>query len=331
MLGSLQERLCEAPHLDGGYCAPYLYLLKDDDERPAKAASIHTKRKLAQVQRAINDGRGQGRGDYYQPWIRITRRFSSPFSHMVFAALTVHSRNHHFLSKLEHHTALLMSYLGATEIRECLPMWPTPHSHPWREDGSDVPGLIEIADTAGIDHGTFIGTSVPYIGSLDMLFQVPDRGRVTYLGVSCKPDQVYAGSHRAQERVELDRLYCLAVGAIHVREGGAGFNDLLIKNLLAYRPLRSELVKFSEQSSLIDYCGEFERLSGSMPLHAAITAAGRRLNLPSGLDGVFWRVGVWLHRIDIDLSRPVSMRQPAQRGGDQVLAAVRQRYLGRAA
>ncbi|RYG88854.1 MAG: hypothetical protein EON59_03135 [Alphaproteobacteria bacterium] len=316
------------PPVSGGYCEPYLHLFDEDKPVPASKVTLHTKRRLAQVQRAISAGRGQGRGERYQPWIRISRRFSSPVSNMVCASLTVHLRSHHLLSKLEHHTALQLAYMGGTELRECLPMWPTPHPHPWRDEPDDVPGLLEIADAAGIDHGVFLGTTVPYVGSLDMLLEVPWRGRVMYVGVSCKPDEVHEASARAQERVELDRRYCESIGAWHVREGGAGFNQTLIKNLEAYKPLRSELVRYRDQACLTDFCGEFDRASASLPVHAAITAAGSRLGLQGDLAGVLWRVGVWLHRIDIDLSRPTSMLKPIRRGGGQVLAALDERYLG---
>jgi len=327
MLEHLSDLGAPAPHLDGGYCAPYLYLLKEADQAPARGVP-YTKRKLAAVQRAINEGCGQGRGEAYRPWIRITRRFSSPASHQVFAALSVHRRNHHFLSKLEHHTALVLAYLGATEIRECLPMWPTQHPHPWLRDADDVPGLLEIADEAGIDHGTFVGTTVPYIGSLDIMLEMPWRGGVTYVGVSCKPDAIHDASPRAKERVELDRRYCDCVGAHHVREGGQGLNETLIKNLAAYRPLHSELMEFRTAACLSDFCGEFAETSRRMVLHEAITEAGLRLGLHGGQASMLWRIAIWLHRIDIDLTRPVSMSRQIRPGGGRVRAALEERFLG---
>src|SRR3990167_4985595 len=65
---------------EAGYSAPYLYLLDDEAQasRSTQHPTAHTRRKLDQVSRAIRSGYGQGRGDTYQPWIRIRKNFSSP-------------------------------------------------------------------------------------------------------------------------------------------------------------------------------------------------------------------------------------------------------------
>ena len=77
----------------------------------SKRASRYARRNLGQIERALREGTGQGRGEAYQPWIRIHRGFSSPVSHQVFASVGVHMRNHLFLSKLECHAALVTAYL----------------------------------------------------------------------------------------------------------------------------------------------------------------------------------------------------------------------------
>lgn len=120
---------------EAGYCAPYRYLIEEELESSSSVLhpTVHTKRKLAQVNRAVRSGRGQGRGDTYLPWLRIRKNFSSPTSYQVFDTVGLQARNHHFLSNLEFHTALLISYLGAIELRECLPLWP--YEHPHRKQG----------------------------------------------------------------------------------------------------------------------------------------------------------------------------------------------------
>ena len=185
--------------LQSGYSAPYLYLLDDEKEttHSIRPPTAHTKRKLNQIERAIRAGHGQGGGDSYQPWIRIRKNFSSPTSHQVFDSVGVQDRNHHFLSKLEFDTALLVSYMGAAELRECLPLWPFEHPHPdsGLDDNLDlryepVPGLLEIAKSAGIEHGNFIGTTVPYIASIDLMFRVRRGRKWRLFGISCKPKDV---------------------------------------------------------------------------------------------------------------------------------------------
>lgn len=323
--------------VQSGYCAPYLYLL-DDDKQPSThraQPTAYTQRKLCAVSRAIHAGYGQGRGDAFKPWIRIRRNFSSPTSHQVFGSVGLHTRNHHFLSELEFHTALLVSYLGASELRECLALWPYEHPHPdsGLDDDEDrrldtVTGLIEIARHAGIDHGCFVGTTVPYIASIDLMFRMR-LGRIWRLiGISCKPKDITEQSTRAQERIELDRLYCESVGAHHMHEDGAAFDLELIRQVTWMRPLVSDLRAHQRTSRLTDFCARFDEYASERCVSDATIAAGRRTGLNKVDAYMFFRLGVWLHLIDVDLSQRVQMRKQIKRGNARVLQSLKSRYLG---
>ncbi|MDO8455304.1 MAG: hypothetical protein Q7T07_00115 [Burkholderiaceae bacterium] len=321
---------------ESGYSAPYLYLLDDDRISPyLLQPSAYTKRKLNTVVRAVLTGCGQGRGDAFKPWIRIRRNFSSPTSHQVFDSVGIQARNHHFLSKLEFHTALQISYLGALELRECLPLWPFEHPHP--DSGLDVdvdaqlgpvPGLIEIAKSAGIDHGYFVGTTVPYVGSIDLMCRCRIRKRWKLVGISCKPKEIAEQSNRAQERIQLDRLYCQSAGALHMHEDGSTFNAELLKQLLWMRPLVSDLRAHKKTARLNDFTAQFEEYASDRCVLEATIAAGKRTGLNRNDSHIFFRLGVWLHLIDIDLTQRVQMHSKVKRGSAQVIKALESRYLG---
>ncbi|MEA3395282.1 MAG: hypothetical protein U9R55_11700 [Pseudomonadota bacterium] len=329
-MGEIFEKLDgEFAALSNGYLSEYRLLDRVNRMSNNKLKKSYTDRKLAQVQRWIREGRGQGRGEAYSPWIRITRGFSSPTSHQVFGALSIHERNHHFLSKLEHHTALQLAFLGAVELRECLPMWPTEHKHPIREhsDARTI-GLLEIAQDAGIEHGNFVGSNVPYIASLDIMATVGWNGQRHHLGISCKPDEIYRNSTRAHERVTLDAIYCQTVGARHLREGGKTFDPILIRNLEAYRPTRREVLQWSGSEQLTLVSALLNEPDDGCPLHLRISQAGRAAGVSEILAGTLWRVGLWLHLIDIDMSRRISMLRPIQRGRDSCLRRLAEHFLG---
>ena len=327
-----------------GYSAPYLYLLEEDGQESARqasppgAASAHTRRKLGQIERALRAGAGQGRGDTYAPWIRIRRGFSSPVSHQVFESVGINRRNHHFLSMLEFHTALLTSYMGSEELRECLPMWPYEHPHPNTEHAAfqrlapgSVPGLLEIAAEAGIEHGTFVGTTIPYIGTIDLMHRVRTSAGPRYVGISCKPRTIIDRSERARERLILDRRYCEVIGARHVVEDGSEFHPTVLRNLRWLCPLTSEVHRYASSPELKDFAGNFDEYANRMSVRDAALAAGARCGLDQPEDAfLFWRLGIWTHQIDIDLSQPIRMTRPMNRGAEKVLAPLRQRYLGEA-
>ncbi len=315
-----------------GFVNQYLdeYRLLDRVSRVShkKLRRSFNERKLNQVLKWIRDGRGQGRHEEYSPWIRITRGFSSPVSHQVFASLTVHRRNHHFLSKLEHHTALQLAYLGAVELRECLPMWPTEHQHPIDErTNARTTGLLDIARDAGIEHGNFVGSDVPYIASLDIMATVLWRGQTHHIGVSCKPDEIHTRSPRAQERATLDEIYCSAVGARHLREGGGSFSAIITKNLQTYRPTKKEIQRWAGSTQLEDFCEHLNQPSDGKPLHLCISHAGLAVGA-SEEAATLWRVGAWLRLIDVDMGKRISMLQPIQLGGSRCANKLAEHFLG---
>jgi hypothetical protein len=322
---------------EAGYSAPYQYLLDDEMQtsRSVLHPTIHTKRKLDQVGRAILSGHGQGRGDSYKPWIRIRKNFSSPTSHQVFDSVGLHNRNHHFLSKLEFHTALLISYLGAVELRECLPLWPYEHPHPGIGEGFEidywhdpVPGLQDIARGAGIEHGFFVGTEVPYIASIDLMFRIQNRGQWRLFGISCKPRGITEQSTRAQERIELDRLYCTAIGAHHHHEDGSSLHNELILQLITMRPAVSFLRAHRQTNRFHDFIGSFNENANEYCVNDAALAAGKYIGLIRDDAYAFFRMGVWLHLIDVNLTERLQMRRPIKRGAPSIIRALQLRYLG---
>lgn len=331
------ETRANAVAAESGYSAPYLYLLDENKLAPATLAqpTAYTNRKLNTVCAAINSGYGQGRGDTFRPWIRIRRNFSSPTSYQVFDSVGLHTRNHHFLSALEFHTALHVSYLGASELRECLPLWPYDHPHPdsGLDDESDgrldpATGLIKIARQAGIEHGCYVGTTVPYIASIDLMFRVNLGQKWRLIGISCKPIDIARQSSRARERIELDRLYCATIGAHHVHEDGTAFEPELSRQLIQIRPLVSDLRSHQGSTRLSDFCARFDEYAAEQCISSSVIAAGRRTGLNLNEAYMFFRLGVWLHIIDIDLSKRVQMRRQIKRGNASVLQALRARYLG---
>lgn len=327
---------------EAGFSAPYLYLLEEEKDVGPPRITIHTRRKLNQVNRAIAEGYGQGRGEDFKPWLRIRRNFSSPVSYQVFAPVGLHRRNHHFLSRLEFYTALQVCYLGPEELRECLPMWPVNHVHPDSFLSSTaslvqcqwVPGLLDIAREAGIEHGCYVGTTTPYVASTDLAFRFGERNRRApwpLLFVGCKPREILDASARARERMALEALYAGVVGARHVVEDGTGIHLTLVKNLEWLRPLPTEVEQWRGSAALEEFSARFDEAASHAPISDAVDLAARRMQLAHPQASAFFRLACWLRLVDIDLSRPVLMSKPIRRGAAAVVEKLRTRYLGVAA
>jgi len=127
----------------------------------------------------IASGRGFGWFEGYQSWLRLNRRNASPFSTQMSGGVPPFRRMCHFWCRSEFLIAILLAWLGAW-VREQVPIWPWRHPHPLSALSQDLDpllpyciGMEAICADAGIDHGRFIGTSIPYIWTIDIVATWP--------------------------------------------------------------------------------------------------------------------------------------------------------------
>ena len=123
---------------------------------------------LAAQQRAIKKGRGLGQGKNYQPFIQITRSDFSSHGRSQVVNDSIIGRAHHFLSRLEYFTWLVLIHLGAVQIREQFPLGV-------QDDDADFPdrnweglGTVSAAAILDIKHPIIAGEQ-PRVQSTDLL------------------------------------------------------------------------------------------------------------------------------------------------------------------
>lgn len=97
----------------------------------------------AREQKWIRDGRGEGHGQDYKPWLTVRDLPSKGRSHRIYGAKT--KRTHHLLSDLELATFLILDWHHSTlDIREQFPL--------------RIEDTLSIAKEAGIKHPRFGST-----------------------------------------------------------------------------------------------------------------------------------------------------------------------------
>ncbi|WP_232315222.1 hypothetical protein [Aquincola tertiaricarbonis] len=236
-------------------------------------------------------------------------------------------RSLHFLSTIEENTALLLGWLGAKEIREALPAWPISHPSPaagWDPDLDarldTVPGLLEIARDAGIDHGVYPGTRVPFVATIDIVAVLPQLPLRKLLFVGCKPSSALLADQRALERLELERLYAQACDGVHSIVHEKTFDERLIENLQWIVPRYSELQRLQRTSILNDFSGEFLCCAGDLPVVEARNVAAARVGCKEDPEALL-RACLWTRRIDADLTQPIVRSRPLARGGERIVNA----------
>lgn len=142
----------------------------------------------AQIDRRLKEGRGQGRGSDYKPFIYTRDVSSLGRSHRLFGNKC--RRLHHLLSDLELAVFLTLDWSPKIiDIREQFPL--------------RVEDTVRLAETYGLPHGKFQG--IPQVLSSDFLVDFDDPTRpamalqAKYSADLEKPEVI--------ERLELERRY----------------------------------------------------------------------------------------------------------------------------
>lgn len=287
----------------------------------------------------VDDRRGQGWGMSYLPWLWIRRRNPSPVSNQVAGAMLPGlNRECCFLARTEWLIALLCYWLGALDVREQFPLWPWHHPHPLEGvlpgQTGVLPtsvGLVEIAKDAGIDHGRFVGSNVPYCATTDVVATVQgqDGLRLAAIAVKAKKALLEAEpADRALERLELERRYHKALG---------DHFEVATEELVP-ETFGGQLVWFSSAARLspglddplrvLEFSLAFEDAAPRGTIESAINDVSIRMGLSSSDGNLLFRHCAWTRLIDIDLSYDVEMTYPPRRGSAHLVSVLRQKLFG---
>lgn len=149
----------------------------------------------AKIWKWVNEGRGQGAGADYLPWLRVSDVPSKGFSHRIWGELT--HRVHHLLSHLEYLVYLwCLMQGGLCDIREAYPLN--------RQD------TRRIAKILGLAHPRYPGTRIDVVMTTDLLLTRPGDP-ATYIALAVKPSSQLADP-RVIEKLAIERAYWLEHG-----------------------------------------------------------------------------------------------------------------------
>lgn len=209
------------------------------------------------VERWIAEGRGQGVGPGYKPWLTVRDvpkrgRRHRPFSQKF-------GRELQLFSDVEFGVFLLAEHSPkVTEAEEQRPI--------------DRSLSQDMASAIGIRHPYFQGTKVPTVMTVDLLVTLYRRGRQIKVGVDAKTkDQL--DSPRVLEKLHLTKLCLAEEGHEHVIVCDSHLPKPLIHNLVWIRsacPHKEEILPYP------NYLEEAaDRLLQHLPYHLCTT---KRLN-----------------------------------------------------
>lgn len=182
----------------------------------------------AKIARLCKEGRGQGRGADYLPWLKIYDVASKGRSHRVFGRKT--GRIHHLLSDIEWRLFLYLDWCDeVTDIREQFPL------------NREV--TCRIAEGLGVGHPKDTVTKTPLVMTTDFLVDLSRGGKTCHEACYVKPSSELR-KNRVLEKLEIERRFWAEQGIPLRIFTEQEFSPILTKNLQWLRTL-----SFNNQSA----------------------------------------------------------------------------------
>jgi hypothetical protein len=178
------------------------------------------------VRRYVAEGHSNGLEVAYLAFIQFMRWNASLVSVETHGFVPPFRRPMHLLSRSEWLLALLLSWISC-HVREQMPMWPWTRAnalygyHPALDpDLKWSSGTLELCKAAGVHHGCFVGTSIPYIWTMDLVAPLawlpPERVSAALISVKPLNSDQYTGDvdpvSRGPEKLEVERRYAKELG-----------------------------------------------------------------------------------------------------------------------
>ena len=249
------------------------------------------------IERRLAEGRGQGRGAAYKPWIEIHDLASRGQANRVKSVL--HGRTCHLHSQLE--TDWFYAFHALPRLKDLREQFPL----------LELDETLGIADQLGTKHPTDPKSQEACVVTSDFLLTVRDGLRETDMAFAIKMS-ADLGSERVLEKLEIERVYWSARNIDWRILTEKELPRALVKNMRWLHPYMDLPEATPEQVLRIRTVMEPEINKGSASLVEIATACDDRLGLVPGAGLSVARhligTGTW----PVDLAVEIDPRKPIQ-------------------
>lgn len=251
-----------------------------------------TRASEASIERWIKEGRGDGNGNEYKPWLNVQDVASKGRSHRIRGWR--HGRVHHLLSDLEAYVFYTYEWSQRiTEIREQFPLLP-------------LDDTLAIAEEIGVKHPTDPSTKHPIVMSTDFVLTIRKGLSMDFFARQVKYTSAL-GDYRTREKLEIERRYWLKRNVDYGIVTERDVHMPLVRNIKWIHPR-------IDRDSLLPLTGEIVSevarmltvmvLSNDAPLRQLTSACDSNLGLVRGDSLKVVRHLLAIRYWQIDMSKP---------------------------
>lgn len=248
--------------------------------------------------RFIKEGKGQGIGKNYIPWISIQSFPSNGRVSRVLGWKT--SRIHHLLSDLQTRYFYMLEWEdNVIDIREHFPLL-------------NAQEIIKEKEDLKFDLFTDKDSETPYVITTNFLITLKDsNGSNTYLARTIKRDSELE-KRNTLERLEIERRYWEAKGIDWGIVTQKEISDIFAKNIEWVHPSLYSYNERGLQQEEVEYMASvlLEKIMNSpLPIRKVATDFDKEFNHESGIGLFLFKFLVASKRIDIDMMHPININE----------------------
>ncbi|MDD9267871.1 TnsA endonuclease N-terminal domain-containing protein [Paenibacillus sp. GCM10023248] len=246
---------------------------------------------LKLYERYLKEGRGQGEGKDYKPWINI-HSFSSRGQVVRDYSYTV-GRVHHLMSKLERNYFVMLDWDDSVvDIREQYPI-------------IEFDKTVAIAKRLGYKHP--MRNKVPIVITSDFCFKKIQEGEAQTVIHTVKPS-FDLEDKRVLEKLEIEKLYYTEKGIEWQVITEKNMNKAEIRNLLWIRPaFFIENVRGYDRIQLNRFVEELKEyiLTNNLPIRQTTSLFEKNYKTEPGVFMYLFKHLLATKQIRVDLTKPI--------------------------
>lgn len=278
----------------------------------------------------LKDGRGQGFGRDYRPFLQVTRQDHASVGHSHIVPNQFIGRQHHLLSALERKVCILnLAQPAVKDLREQYPHWPCSHESPlaslYAQTGLQWPGIhpsssegtLSLAKSMRFRHSNFVSLKIPYIYTTDQLVTVQLKNQPPILVAICikyrsdlRPKKVRGKMFR---KLRMEREYWRRLGIPWLLVTDRSVNEQVCQNLEWALSGAIQRIQPGDIGLLNRFVLAFGAAEWGGRCLDQMAAVSNILDINVSTTIRLLKLAIWRALISVDLTQQVDLQRPLEK------------------